>query len=143
MEWNKNKFTVVRMRNSVYYLLFINYCIIFHMNNCKPTFASPWKCDLCNLFYLLNNNYCIIFLVCISVWFIFNVTQYSIEWLFHKLATPCLVDKEAVSIFLQLRTMLLRTFSYVSSCRYLSFSKYTSRSEIAMLWVAYKMSINH
>ena len=22
-------------------LLFINYCIIFHVNNCKPTFASP------------------------------------------------------------------------------------------------------
>ena len=26
---------------SILVLFFINYCSIFHMNNCKPTFAQP------------------------------------------------------------------------------------------------------
>ena len=33
----------------IFVLLFINYCISFHMNNCKPTFAPPC------VIYWLNN----------------------------------------------------------------------------------------
>ena len=41
--WGKSRFIVVSMQNEefVLLLLFINYCIIFHRNNCKPTFAHP------------------------------------------------------------------------------------------------------
>ena len=40
---DKSKFTVVSMQNTelILVLLFNNYCIIFHTNNCKPTFAHP------------------------------------------------------------------------------------------------------
>ena len=40
-QWGKRRFTVVNVRNTqfILVLLFNNYCIIFHMNNCKPTFA--------------------------------------------------------------------------------------------------------
>ena len=34
--WGKSRFTVVSMQNRVYSCI-INYCIIFHTNNCKPT----------------------------------------------------------------------------------------------------------
>ena len=36
-------------KQSLFLLLFINYCIIFHMNNCKPTFVHPCiKLQLCS-----------------------------------------------------------------------------------------------
>ena len=40
----KSRFTVVSTWNTefILVLLFINYCIIFHMNDCKPTFAPPY-----------------------------------------------------------------------------------------------------
>ena len=37
----QSRFTVVSAGNSLFFLLFIIYCIIFHMNNCKLTFAPP------------------------------------------------------------------------------------------------------
>ena len=41
-EWGKNKFAVVSTQNRVIFLLlFINYCITFHTNNCKPVFEPP------------------------------------------------------------------------------------------------------
>ena len=40
--WGKSRFTVLSTQNTEFILvLFINYRIIFHMNNCKPTFAPP------------------------------------------------------------------------------------------------------
>ena len=39
--WGKRRFTVVSMRNKAYSII---KCIIFHMNNCKPTFAPPCIC---------------------------------------------------------------------------------------------------
>ena len=41
--WGKSRFTVVSTQNMqfILVLLFINYFIIFHTNNYKPTFASP------------------------------------------------------------------------------------------------------
>ena len=36
-------------------LLFINYCIIFHMNNCKPTFAHPCVCKMITAIKLIND----------------------------------------------------------------------------------------
>ena len=41
--WGKSRFTVVSMWNAKFtlVLLFFNYRIIFHTNNCKPTFAYP------------------------------------------------------------------------------------------------------
>ena len=40
-EWGKSRFTFVitHMKQFIPVLLFINYCIIFHTNNCKPTCA--------------------------------------------------------------------------------------------------------
>ena len=32
----------VSTRKTVYSCIIINYCIIFHTNNCKPTFANPY-----------------------------------------------------------------------------------------------------
>ena len=39
----KTRFTVVSEQNTEYILvlLFINYCVIFHVNNCKPISALP------------------------------------------------------------------------------------------------------
>ena len=39
--WSKFRLTVVSTQNTecILLLLFVNYCIIFHMNNCKSTFA--------------------------------------------------------------------------------------------------------
>ena len=39
--WGKSKFTLVSMQKQFMLVLFINYCIIFHMNNYKPPFAPP------------------------------------------------------------------------------------------------------
>ena len=41
--WCRSRFTVVSTWNTelILTLLFINYCTISHMNNCKPTFAPP------------------------------------------------------------------------------------------------------
>ena len=39
--WGKNRFAVVGMQNTIPVLSFINYCIIFLTNNCKPTSAPP------------------------------------------------------------------------------------------------------
>ena len=49
--WGKSRFTVVSMWHTEFFLvlLFINYCIIFHRNNCKPTFAPP--CILILLYF--------------------------------------------------------------------------------------------
>ena len=48
--FGKSWFTVVNMGNTefILVLLFISCCIIFHVNNCKPTFAplcvrSMWR----------------------------------------------------------------------------------------------------
>lgn len=38
--WDKSRFIAVTW-NRVIIVLFINYCIIFHMNSSKPTFAPP------------------------------------------------------------------------------------------------------
>ena len=38
--WGKSRFTVMSTCTQSLYLI-ISYCIIFHMNNCKPTFAPP------------------------------------------------------------------------------------------------------
>ena len=42
--WDKSRFTFVSTwtTNFILELLFNNYCIIFHRNNCKPTLATPW-----------------------------------------------------------------------------------------------------
>ena len=42
--WSKSRFTVVTTWNTEFILplVFINYCLIFHANYCKPTFALPW-----------------------------------------------------------------------------------------------------
>ena len=41
-EWGKRRFTTLNIRNTEFILLlFINYCIIFHINSGKPTFAPP------------------------------------------------------------------------------------------------------
>ena len=41
--WDKNRFIVVCIQNTEFILaLFINYCIIFHMNNCKPTSPTQY-----------------------------------------------------------------------------------------------------
>ena len=39
---SKSRFTVVTVQDAefILLLLFINYCIIVYMNNCKPTFAT-------------------------------------------------------------------------------------------------------
>ena len=42
--WCKSRFILVSVQNTEFLLvllLFINYCIIFHMNNYKPTFVPP------------------------------------------------------------------------------------------------------
>lgn len=36
----KSKFTVISETQSLF-LYFINYCIVFHRNNCKPTSGPP------------------------------------------------------------------------------------------------------
>ena len=43
--WGKSRFIALRMQNTefILVLLFISYFIIFHMYNCKPTFASPYN----------------------------------------------------------------------------------------------------
>ena len=40
--WGKRRFTVEYMKQFIFVLLFVNYCIIFHTNNYKPTFAPPY-----------------------------------------------------------------------------------------------------
>ena len=41
-EVGKGSFTVVSTEiQFILVLVFIHYCIIFHTNNCKPTFAPP------------------------------------------------------------------------------------------------------
>ena len=49
---SKTRFTVLSMQNTEFSLisLLINYCIIFHMNNCKPTFSHA--CINSTWFYL-------------------------------------------------------------------------------------------
>ena len=48
----KTRFTVVSEQNTEYILvlLFINYCVIFHISNCKPASAPPYiytdKCGI-------------------------------------------------------------------------------------------------
>ena len=38
--WGRSRFTAVICETQfILVLLLINYCILFHMNNCKPTFA--------------------------------------------------------------------------------------------------------
>lgn len=40
IKWGKSRFTVVHTQNTVYSCITIySYCIIFHMHNCKLTFA--------------------------------------------------------------------------------------------------------
>ena len=39
--WKKSRFTVTSMQNTIFKLLFTNYCIIFHMNNRKCTLPLP------------------------------------------------------------------------------------------------------
>ena len=39
--WGKSRLSCEYMKQFILVLLFINYCVIFHMNNCKPTFALP------------------------------------------------------------------------------------------------------
>ena len=39
--WGKSRFTVICETEFIFVLLFINYCFIFHMNNCKLPFAPP------------------------------------------------------------------------------------------------------
>ena len=59
--WGKSTFTIVSTWNTGFILvLFINYCIIFHINNYKPTFAPP--CTLLLLkhsWYHSSHRYCI------------------------------------------------------------------------------------
>ena len=38
--WGKSRFTVISETEFIL-LLFINYCIVFYMNSCKPIFATP------------------------------------------------------------------------------------------------------
>ena len=38
--WGKSRFTVVSAGSGVYCCSII-YCIVFHLNNCTPTFAPP------------------------------------------------------------------------------------------------------
>ena len=38
--WGNSRFTAMSEQIRVYSLLFINYFIIFHMNNCNPTFST-------------------------------------------------------------------------------------------------------
>lgn len=55
-EWGKSGFTVVNMANTefiILLLLFTSYCIIFYVNNCKPTFTSTCKCWLLLLLLLV------------------------------------------------------------------------------------------
>ena len=42
--WGKSELTVVSMWNTgfILVLLFINYYIVFHTNNCKPSFVPPY-----------------------------------------------------------------------------------------------------
>ena len=42
-EWGKSRFTVLSTKNTefIIVLLFINYCVIFHMNNCKLLWPNP------------------------------------------------------------------------------------------------------
>ena len=42
--WGKNRFTVVNTQNTEFILALvcISYCIIFHMNICKPIFVPPY-----------------------------------------------------------------------------------------------------
>ena len=42
--YGKSRFAVVCETQFILILLFINYCIIFHRNNCKPTFVPPCVC---------------------------------------------------------------------------------------------------
>ena len=47
-------------KHRVYFgLLFVNYCIIFHTNNCKPTFALPYIIHnyICNYIYIYIYTY--------------------------------------------------------------------------------------
>ena len=41
--WGKSRFIIVNMQNTELILLFVlnNYCVVFHMSNCKFTFAQP------------------------------------------------------------------------------------------------------
>lgn len=41
----KSRFTVVRRQNTEFVLIlkFINYCIMFHADNCKPILAPPCR----------------------------------------------------------------------------------------------------
>lgn len=39
--WDKNRFTVVSIRNTDFILVFITDCKIVHISNCKPTLALP------------------------------------------------------------------------------------------------------
>lgn len=39
---DKSRLTIVSTWNTEFILVFINYFIIFHVNNCKPTFAPPY-----------------------------------------------------------------------------------------------------
>ena len=45
--WGKSRFTIMRIQSTELFLvlLFINYCIILHTNNCKPILPTPviWK----------------------------------------------------------------------------------------------------
>ena len=43
-EWGKSRLMVVTETELILGLLFINYCISFHMNNCKCTFAPHCVC---------------------------------------------------------------------------------------------------
>ena len=55
--WGKNRYIVISMQNTWFSLklLLINYCIIFHTNNYKPTFSPPC---IINLTKTLGGRYC-------------------------------------------------------------------------------------
>ena len=50
--WGKRRLTVVSTGNTELFLvlLFINFCIIFYMNNCTPTFAPPRITEICHFY---------------------------------------------------------------------------------------------
>ena len=49
----KSSFTIMSTGNTEFVLLFINHCIIFHLNNCKPNFSHPCILNVKHIFLQL------------------------------------------------------------------------------------------
>ena len=85
--WGKSRFIVVSTQNTKFiFVLFIHYCIIFHVNNCKPPFAphcildnSPIS-DMCFCKYCISSQSVCGILILLSL----HILKLFLEYIFFQ-----------------------------------------------------------